>query len=177
MKKQWMIVAAVLAVLTAGAALGVKLAPDLFPVSVGTKAPGFHAVDLATGDSVTLDRYRGQVVLLNIWATWCEPCKVEMPSMQRLQQALGAQGLKIVAVSIDVQDPQVVRNFQRQFGLTFDILQDRRRAIEGIYQTTGVPESFVLNRNGLIVKRVVGPAEWDSRATVELMKRLLAQPG
>ena len=175
MKKQWLIVAVVLALLTAGAALGVKLAPDLFPVSVGTKAPAFRAIDLATGDSVTLERYRGQVVLLNIWATWCEPCKVEMPAMQRLQQALGPRGLKIVAVSIDVQDPQAVKNFQREYGLTFTVLQDRTRAIEGIYQTTGVPESFVLNRDGLIVKKVVGPAEWDSQAMVDLMKRLLAQ--
>src|SRR4029077_3289128 len=111
-KKQWLIVAVVLAVLTAGATLGVRLAPHLFPVSVGSTAPQFHAVDLATGDSVTLLRYRGQVVLLNVWATWCEPCKVEMPSMQRLHQALGSEGLKIVAVSIDVQDPLVVKNFQ-----------------------------------------------------------------
>ena len=177
MRKQWIIVASVLALLTAGAVLGVKLAPDLFPVEVGSRAPAFHAVDLATGDSVTLDTYKGQVVLLNVWATWCEPCRVEMPSMQRLNQRLGAQGLKIVAVSIDGAGPQVVRDFQRQFGLTFTILQDRTRAIERIYQTTGVPESFVLNRDGLIVKKVIGAHAWDSPADEELMKRLLAQRG
>jgi len=66
-KKQWIIVAAVLALLTFGAVLGLKLTPDLFPVEVGSRAPQFRAIDLGTGDSVTLDRYRGQVVLLNIW--------------------------------------------------------------------------------------------------------------
>jgi peroxiredoxin len=175
MKKQWLIVAAVLLLLTAGAILGLQLAPDIFPVEVGARAPAFRAVDLASGDSVSLAKYKGQVVLLNVWATWCEPCRVEMPSMQRLHEALGAKGLKIVAVSIDEAGAQVVKDFQRQFALTFDILQDRSRAIERTYQTTGVPESFVLNRDGEIVKKVIGAHVWDSPADEGLFERLLAQ--
>jgi len=175
MKKQWFIISAVLAVMTAGAVLGVRLAPDIFPVEVGSHAPAFAAVDLATGDSTGLDRYRGQVVLLNIWATWCEPCRVEMPSLERLHQKLGNQGLKIVSVSIDEAGPEVVRNFQREYGLTFDMLQDRSRAIERIYQTTGVPETFVLNRDGDIVKKVIGAHPWDSAADEDLIRRLIAQ--
>jgi cytochrome c biogenesis protein CcmG/thiol:disulfide interchange protein DsbE len=175
MKKQWVLVGIILALLTAGAILGMQLAPDIFPVEVGSKAPQFHAVTLAKGDSATLDRYQGEVVLLNVWATWCEPCRVEMPSMQRLQEALAPKGLKIVAVSIDEGSREGVRDFQRQFGLTFEILQDRTRSIERIYQTTGVPESFVLNRDGEIVKKVIGATTWDSPANQALFERLLAQ--
>lgn len=177
MKKQWIIVLAVVGVLTAGAVMAVKLSPDIFPVEVGSRAPDFTAADLATGDTVTLASYRGQVVLLNVWATWCEPCRVEMPSMERLHQELGPQGLKIVAISIDEAGPDVVREFQRELGLTFQILHDRSRAIERIYQTTGVPESFVLNREGRIMKKVIGAVDWDSPVNKDLVRRLLAQRG
>ena len=177
MRKQWIIVAAVVAVLTGGAMLGLRLAPEIFPVEVGSPAPDFQAVDLARGDTVTLARYRGQVVLLNVWATWCEPCRVEMPSMERLQCQLAPEGLKIVAVSIDEAGPDVVRNFQRELGLTFQILQDRSRRIERTYQTTGVPESFVINRHGQIVKKVIGATDWDAPINRDLLRRLLAQRG
>lgn len=175
MKKQWIVVLVIVGVLTAGAVAAVKLAPDIFPVEVGSRAPDFKAVDLANGDTLTLASYQGQVVLLNVWATWCEPCRVEMPALERLQQELGPHGLRIVAVSIDEAGPDVVREFQREYGLTFQILQDRSRAIERTYQTTGVPETFVLNREGRIVKKVIGAAEWDSPVNKDLIRRLLAQ--
>jgi thiol-disulfide isomerase/thioredoxin len=175
MKKQWIIVGVVLALLTFGAVLGLKLTPDLFPVEVGSRAPQFHSVDLATGDSVGIDHFKGQVVLINIWATWCEPCRVEMPSIQRLYQQLGPQGLKIASVSIDVSDPSVVRRFAQEYGLTFPILQNRTRSIERIYQTTGVPETFVVNRDGIIVKKIAMAHSWDSPVDQDLIKRLLAR--
>ncbi|OGU03761.1 MAG: hypothetical protein A2085_00575 [Gemmatimonadetes bacterium GWC2_71_10] len=175
MRKQWIIVGLVAGVLTAGAWLGLKLAPDIFPVEAGSRAPDFRALDLATGDTVRLADLRGNVVLLNIWATWCAPCREEMPSMQRLHEELGGQGLRIVAVSIDEGDSSAVTAFQRQYGLTFQILHDRSRQIERTYQTTGVPESFVLDRNGTIHKRVIGAAPWDSPVNKDLIRRLLAQ--
>lgn len=175
MKKQWAIVGIIIAVLTAGAVLGVKLAPAIFPVEVGSKAPDFTATDLSSGRVKTLADYRGQVVLLNVWATWCQPCRVEMPSMERLYQEFGPQGLKVVAVSIDEGGADVVREFVREHNLTFEILHDPSRAIERIYQTTGVPESFVLNRDGKIVKKVIGAAEWDATVNRDLVRRLLAQ--
>ena len=177
MKKQWIIVAVIVAVLTAGAVLGLKLSPEIFPVEVGSRAPQFHAINVATGDSVTLDTYRGKVVLLNVWATWCAPCVREMPSMQRLHQALGDSGLVVLAVSVDDGNPELVRSFYREYGLTFPMIQDRSRAIERIYQTSGVPESFVLNRDGRIVKKLIGEQDWSSPANRELFRRLLAQRG
>ena len=177
MKKQWIIVLVIVGVLTAGAVAAVKLSPDIFPVEVGSRAPEFKAADLHTGDTLSLASYRGEVVLLNIWATWCEPCRIEMPALERLQRSMGPQGLKIVSVSIDEAGPEVVRQFQREYGLTFQILHDRSRAIERIYQTTGVPETFILNREGRIVKKVIGAAEWDSPINQDLIGRLLAQHG
>jgi peroxiredoxin len=175
MRKQWIIVGVLVGLLTAGAVIGVKMAPDIFPVEVGSRIPPFTAVDPASGDSVPLARYEGSVVLLNIWATWCEPCRVEMPSMQRLHEEFAAEGLKIVAVSIDQADAQVVLDFQREYALTFDILHDQSRSIERVFQTTGVPESFVLNREGRIVKKVIGAHDWASVANRDLVRRLLAQ--
>ena len=175
MRAQWIAVAVVVLVLGAGIALGLKLKPEIFPVEVGSTAPAFTATDLKTGQHAALADFKGQVVLLNVWATWCEPCKIEMPSMEQLERELGPKGLKIVAVSIDEGGADVVRQFARDYGLTFRILHDPTRRIERIYQTTGVPESFVINRQGKIVKKVIGAADWDATVNKDLMRRLLAQ--
>ena len=175
MKRQWILVGVVITLLTAGAILGTYLSPDIFPVEVGARAPQFHAVDLKTGDSVNLDRYKGEVVLLNIWATWCEPCRVELPALERLQTAMANEGLKIVSVSVDTDDSSMVSRFAHQYGLTYDILQDKTRAIERIYQTTGIPETFVIDRDGRIVKKEAGARIWDSADNKELVRRLLAR--
>ncbi len=173
--KQWLIVGVVVVLLAAGAIIGVRMAPDIFPVEPGSNAPDFSAVDLATGDTVQLSRYRGSVVLLNIWATWCGPCRTEMPSIQRLHEALGPEGLKVVAVSIDQADADVVRDFQRELGLTFDILHDQAGAIERVFQTTGVPETFVIDRAGVIRKKAIGDHDWASQTNQDLVRRLLAR--
>ena len=175
MKKQWIVVGAIVVVLAAALWLGVKLSPEIFPVEVGSKAPDFSAGTLTGTGTKTIADYKGQVVLLNVWATWCAPCRVEMPSIEHLQQEFAPQGLKIVAVSIDEAGPEVVREFVRERGFSFEVLLNPSRSIERLYQTTGVPESFVLNREGVIVKKVIGAAEWDSAVNRDLIRRLLAQ--
>jgi peroxiredoxin len=145
---------------------------------VGAVAPDFRVLDLATNDTVSLrERYRGKVTLVNIWATWCVPCKVEMPAMQKLYDGLSGKGLRIAAVSIDEADPTDVRNFAKDLGLTFDVLQDRSTAIQQAYQTTGVPESFLLDKDGVIVKRVIGAHDWNSSVNRALVEQLLAADG
>jgi len=178
MTRQWLLVGAVVATLAAGAAWLSKYGPDIQTVSVGSRAPDFQAVDLATGDSVSLrDRYRGAVTLVNIWATWCEPCRVEMPAMEKVYGDLAPQGFRIAAVSIDEGPPDDVRAFGRDLGLSFDLLQDRTTRVQQVYQTTGVPESFLLNRDGVIVKRVIGAHDWDSPVNRALIERLLSERG
>lgn len=170
---QWIFVLGIVGVLAGALVVGLALTPALKPVGVESAAPDFRAVDVMTGDTVDLDRYEDEVVLLNIWATWCTPCVTEMPSIQRLHDALAGHGLKVVAVSVDGGDSESVRAWAQERGLTFDILHDRTGRIERDYQTTGVPESFVIDRDGIIVKKVIGAAEWDHPTQVDLMRRLL----
>jgi peroxiredoxin len=96
-----------------------------------------------------------------------------MPAMERLYQSLAPQGFRIAAVSIDEGDPDDVRAFGSELGLSFDLLQDRSTKVQQIYQTTGVPESFLLNRDGVIVKRVIGAHDWSSEVNRALIGRLL----
>jgi cytochrome c biogenesis protein CcmG, thiol:disulfide interchange protein DsbE len=178
MSKQWIFVGLVVAGVATGATVLTRVGSEVAAVEVGATAPDFHAVDLATGDSVTLrQRYRGKVTLVNIWATWCEPCKIEMPAMEQVYRALAPRGFAVAAVSIDEGSPDDVRGFGQELGLSFDLLQDRSTRIQQIYQTTGVPESFLLNRQGVIVKRIIGAHDWNSPANRALVERLLDEPG
>jgi cytochrome c biogenesis protein CcmG/thiol:disulfide interchange protein DsbE len=171
------VVGIVVAGLLTGAVALARFGPDVQQVEVGARAPDFRAVNLATGDSVTLrEHYRGAVTLVNIWATWCVPCRVEMPAMEKVYQSLAPRGFRIAAVSIDEGSPEDVQAFARELGLSFDILQDRSTKVQQIYQTTGVPESFLLNRDGVIVKRVIGAQDWGSAVNRALIERLLDEP-
>jgi peroxiredoxin len=174
-RQQWTLVAGLVMTAVFGVALAVKLRPQLSLLSVGSRAPDFHVTDLrAEGQRpVTLADYRGKVILLNIWATWCEPCRVEMPSLERLHKHFAGTDFHVVAVSVDIEGPEKVMAFVNSLGLSFDILHDPSRAIEGVYQTTGVPESFVIDRDGVIVKKVIGATEWDGPVNTSLIRRLL----
>ncbi|MHB8840093.1 MAG: peroxiredoxin family protein [Gemmatimonadaceae bacterium] len=179
-RRQWMIVGAVVVVLAAALYAATRsVGSDLFPVVPGSKAPEFHATTMVPGGPTTknITDYRGQVVLLNLWATWCGPCKQEMPGIQALHDSLGAQGLRVVAVSVD--DPgfdDAIRQFVAEHKLTFEILHEGSGTIERDYQTSGIPETFVIGRDGVIRKRVIGAAEWNSAANMKLMRGLLAEP-
>ncbi len=174
--------------LTGIAALGVIvtawLGRDWFAsqfVQIGREAPGFEATTL-DGAPASLDDFEGKVVLLNIWATWCAPCRVEMPSMERLYQAVDDDMFEIVAVSVDARQGETdavgrpggdIRAFADSLSLTFPILHDPQGLIQQAYQTTGVPESFVIGRDGVIRQKLIGPAEWDRPEQVEFFQRLL----
>jgi len=174
MSKQWVFVGAVVGGLVLGGAALVWYQPDVQQVAVGVKAPKYRALLLASGDSISIpEHYRGHVTLVNIWATWCVPCRVEMPAMQRLYDSLGSRGFRIAAVSIDQEGPDVVRDFASGLNLTFDVLQDREGLIQQAYQTTGVPESFLLDTNGVIMKRVIGAWDWSSPFNASLVRRLM----
>ncbi|MEQ1856495.1 MAG: TlpA disulfide reductase family protein [Longimicrobiales bacterium] len=155
------------------------------PVLNGSMAPEF-TVSTLDGETRTLADYAGKVVLVNIWATWCAPCREEMPSMQRLYDELkkhgGAEDFEILAVSVDAPLGQRdvagrlggdLRAFAEEYGLTFTILHEPTGALQRTYQSTGVPESFVIGRDGIIYKKVAGPTEWDSDENQELVRRLL----
>jgi peroxiredoxin len=168
-------VAVVVAALALGAAALTWVTPDS-GVAINREAPNFKVLDLGTRDTVSLEDYRGSVTLVNIWATWCLPCRDEMPSMQALYDSLGSRGFRIAAISIDEGNSEDVMAFAQKLGLSFDILHDRSGTVERLYQTTGVPESFLLDRRGILVKRVIGAHDWSSPANRSAVERLLAQP-
>ncbi len=144
------------------------------PIEVGQEAPPFVAVSLTTGDTVSMTgTFKGQVVLVNLWATWCPPCREEMPSLQRLHQELGPQGFKLAAISVDEGDPQDVLSFAKKYGLTFDMLHDGDGSVQKLFQTTGFPESFLIDRNGVVVKKIIGAHPWSSPASREVVAQLL----
>ncbi len=155
------------------------------PVTTGTVAPDFEVKHLG-GGLARLSDHGGEVVLVNIWATWCLPCRTEMPSMERLYQKLGEEDFEIMAVSIDADlgqfDPDGnpggnIQAFADSLGLTFPMLHDPSgRMIQRLYRTTGVPETFLIGRDGIIYKKVAGGTEWDAPQHKELIQRLLAAP-
>lgn len=176
---QWIIVASLVAVLGLGLWSARKqLASELFPIRIGSAAPSFSALPLAPNAAAkTIADYEGEVVLLNIWATWCGPCRIEMPSMQRLEQQLGPKGLRIVAVSVDVAGMEdAIKRFSEEMQLSFEILHDAPGEIQRVYQTTGVPETFIIGRDGRLRRRVIGADSWDSPANIAYLERLLAEP-
>jgi cytochrome c biogenesis protein CcmG/thiol:disulfide interchange protein DsbE len=177
-RQQWSVVGAIVAIMAAGVLVASHYMKDeLFPVTIGSTAPDFRAKVLGENRYKTLADYKGQVVLLNVWATWCPPCQAEMPSLQRLYEAYGDKGLKLVAVSIDdYVTEDSIRAFARNFGITFEILHDSTHAIERIYQTTGYPESFVIGPEGTIRKKWIGPDDWSSQGNRALVAQLLRLP-
>jgi len=177
-RKQLAVGALVIAIATA-VAYGAThyLRHELFPVELGSKAPDFTAFTIDSTPKIkTLADYRGRVLMINVWATWCLPCRVEMPSIEALHKAYGPKGLKIVAVSID--DPgtePAIRAFAKQYGLTFEILHDPKGAITQAYDISGYPETFIVGRDGIIRKKLMTATDWNSPDARALVHRLLTE--
>ncbi len=137
----------------------------------GTAVPDFRLPSLA-GGATDLGSLRGRVVLVNFWATWCPPCVEEMPSLERLHRTLGPEGLVVVGISEDA-DEKAARDFAERLGLTFPILRDPEAQTAAAYRATGYPETFVIGRDGTLLRTFVGPAEWDTPEALGYFRGLL----
>ncbi len=130
------------------------------------------------GKSVSLSSFRGKVVILSFWATWCGPCKIEMPSMEKLYNQMKAKGLEIVAVDV-AEDKSKVSAFIKQYGYTFPVLLDTTGEVSAsdMYAAGGIPANYIIDRNGKLLARVVGVGgpEWDGDLRVALFDELLKQ--
>lgn len=131
----------------------------IVPIALGLPAPDFTFPGI-NGKMVSLSDYRGKVVLVNIWATWCPSCVDEMPSMEKLYQKLKGEDFEILAVSIDSLGVKVVAPFMKKYKLTFPALIDSAGTIRIAYRTTGVPESFIIDKDGILVKKIIGSLDW-----------------
>ncbi len=146
------------------------VATDQAPAgTVGAPAPAYSAVTL-DGDSTSLAELRGRAVLLNVWATWCHPCRTEIPVLQALYEERREQGLEIVGVSIDAgSEDAAVRAFVREFGMTFPVWRDPDSRVTTLFAALGVPATYLIDREGTLVWKKIGPVE---EGDPELERRL-----
>jgi peroxiredoxin len=151
----------------------VKMQEDKgYGLKAGTPAPELR-LPARDGKAVDLGSFRGRLVVLNFWATWCPPCVAEMPSLERMHKALSAEGLSVVAVSVD-EDEAALTAFVQRAGITFPVLRDPGGAVAtASFKTTGYPETFVIDARGVILETYVGPAEWDTPEALAHFRRLL----
>ncbi len=143
-----------------------------------TAVPALLFVD-GYGRAMTLADFRGRVVLLNVWATWCVPCRKEMPTLDRLEAKLGGPDFQVIALSIDRQGLAVVKPFYQELGLTnLGIAVDESGKAAHLLHAVGVPLTLLIDREGREVARKMGPAEWDSPEMTTIIRRYLEpQPG
>lgn len=155
---------------------GVKSGIDISTVEaprVGFRAPNFILKDL-NGGMISIAGLRGKVVMINFWATWCGPCKVEMPSMNRLYNDLKGRDFEILAISSDVQGEKVVKPFIAQGRFNFTVLIDSSFKVNSDYGVTGIPTTFLVDKDGVITYKIFGPRDWNSPEARELIKRMMS---
>lgn len=145
------------------------------PLITGRPAPEFRFPGI-DGKMVSLSDYRGKVVLVNVWATWCPPCVDEMPSMEKLYLALKGENFELLAVSIDALGTKVVAPFMKKYNLSFPALMDTDGSIQTLYQTTGVPESFIIDQEGILIQKIIGPRDWAKPEIVNFFRNLIQKP-
>lgn len=176
--KDWLVTGGFLGAVGVLVAVGWLTRDHFQPAVTGDMAPAFQ-VERLEGGTVRLADYAGQVILLNVWATWCAPCRREMPSMERLHQRYRGRGFQVLAVSVD--DPvggktvrSMVRQFVDEYGLSFPVLLDPGgERVELVYGVPALPTTFLIDRDGRIRQRVVGGAEWDSAPYSRMVEQLL----
>lgn len=143
------------------------------PLVVGMNAPDFNLPDLQ-GKSQRLSDYRGKVVFLNFWATWCKPCKEEMPSMQALWDNLKQEDFVMLAISMDrVTTKKDIPPFVESMKLAFPILTDSWGQTDNRYKLMGVPETYIIDQNGVLREKVIGPRDWSRAESITTIVQLL----
>ncbi len=141
------------------------------PLEKGKPAPDFVLKDM-DGQTTRLSDFRGRLVFLNFWATWCPPCRDEMPSMEELHQLMKGRPFKMLAVSVDT-DAETANRYIQKNGFTFTTLADHQQKTAGLYHTTGIPETFLISAEGILLLKVIGPDNWSSPKNIAVIERLL----
>jgi len=139
------------------------------PARIGSNAPDFTLQD--SDHKVTLSQFRGQVVVLNFWATWCPPCIEETPSLVRMQARLKDKGVVVLAVSIDADDA-AYHKFLKDYSVNVVTVRDEAKKASSLYGTFGWPESYVIDRNGVIRRKFIGAVDWNSPEVTDYLSKL-----
>ena len=140
----------------------------------GPVAPNFTLKDL-NGRPVSLSDHKGKVVLVNIWATWCPPCVAETPSIDKLYKMMKDENFDLMAISIDEGGKKAVESFMKKKNLSFPVLLDPDGRVAGLYGTTGVPESFIVGKDGSIDNHIIGAIDWTSPKVIEHLHELMKE--
>ena len=142
-------------------------------VEIGAPAPAYSTVSLA-GDSVSLAGQKGKVVLLNIWATWCHPCRTEIPELRALHARYRDRGLELIGVSVDTDGTDdAIRSFMKEFQMTFPIWRDPDERISTTFLAIGVPATFLIDKNGILRWRKTGPIAPNDTSLAAAIERTL----
>jgi cytochrome c biogenesis protein CcmG, thiol:disulfide interchange protein DsbE len=139
------------------------------PPRIGSNAPDFTVQD--SQNKVTLSQYRGQVVVLNFWATWCPPCIEEMPSLVEMQRRLKSKGVTVLAVSVDV-DEGAYKQFVRDHNVNLITVRDPSGKSNGLYGTFKFPETYIIDRNGVMRRKFIGAVEWTAPDIIDFLSKL-----
>jgi cytochrome c biogenesis protein CcmG, thiol:disulfide interchange protein DsbE len=142
------------------------------PVRVGSAAPNFTLPKLG-GGNVTLKDFRGKVVVVNFWATWCPPCVEETPSLVAFAQQMEPAGVVVLGVSVD-QDSEALRQFVARNAMKYPIAQDMQERVPAAYGTNKYPETYVVDQDGIIVKKLIGVVNWQDPQIVSMIKSIAA---
>ncbi|HEY2986335.1 MAG TPA: TlpA disulfide reductase family protein [Candidatus Binatia bacterium] len=154
-----------------GPAVNYKLVPNLEPMKDSSPTPDFSLPDPA-GKKVSLKNFRGKLVLLNFWATWCVPCREEMPAMERLYQQFRSKGFTIVAVDVK-DDPKQALPFLKELKITYPVMLDTDGEVGLLYGAWGLPATYLIGPKGEGLARLWGPAAWDGAGAKQLIQDLL----
>lgn len=144
---------------------------------IGQPAPDYRTVTL-DGDSVSLGQSRGRVVLLNVWATWCHPCREEIPVLQALHERHASRGLELVGVSVDARgEEETIREFARDFRMTYPLWLDPDERVQSTFLAIGVPATFLIDRQGVLRWRHVGPVRANDSTLARELELALGSDG
>lgn len=141
------------------------------PYPSKTEAPNF-ALRTLQGKKMSLKSLRGKMVFLNFWATWCRPCRDEMPTMEKLYRELSGASFAMVAVNVE-DSPRKVEAFRKELGLTYPVWLDRKGKVGLLYGAWGLPNTYLIAADGTVIGRVIGPRDWSAPRVVAAVKSLL----
>jgi peroxiredoxin len=158
-----------LVVIAAGGLVWLVLHPR-GPVKMGDRAPGFTLAQLPSGN-LSLSQFKGQVVVLNFWATWCPPCVMETPSLEKFATQMKPQGVTVIGVSVD-ENGQQLQNFVQHYHLSYPVARDPSAALANSYGTYKLPETYIIGRDGRVAEKIIGATNWTDPRMITFVKSL-----
>jgi len=142
------------------------------PIEIGQTAPDFELYDKA-GKGYSLSSLRGKVVLVNFWATWCPPCRAEMPSMEELyKNNIGGGKLELLAINVESEGPGIIDEFSKEYPHSFPVVFDLNAEVQNKYGVFKFPETFIIDKKGIIVERVIGAIDWTAPDVLTYLNKL-----